>query len=658
MTETPYNRYSYPDEGEPNWNRDEGPENIWEQQEIEITGEVEQYIDLPDPDPSAETDDGQRRTYLVSGRKTIYRDTGSEWDAIAGVGDEAKPLPGTSHFERAKVYEEPEDATDVVRWTDLDGLGGGDVSNPLEEDVDAGGQYTVTNLREPDADSDAATREFVLDNSGGTGEGNVSNPMTEDLDVAGHDIEDIGSLHTDNVSGVAYIPRSVTDFETALENHLSAEANLPIVLPPGRFDISTLSHIIDRPTTLIGQGPNATVLTGSAENTDTVFDVRSSIDIRNVGFESLGAVFDANAHSGVIDRVKLQNVHFDDCHRGLHWSVTTADVGMSHLRIDGLKSTNMRDVGPVYLSVDVISNAIVNDCYIDGAARRGIMLGYSQATRVGVINTTDCEIKNISAAAGAAEGILINRADVAMSDKVVVRDVDLTAGDSSAIYHRGCDESSMTNCHAIDAGGDQGALLSKSHETTIENCVVRFATGRDESLIGIRSQGEQTKIRGCRVFNATDRCFWVYESQSGSDDRIASVTDCYGLVASSTSGNRFGVGVSAGFEKVRIDLVEIEGDVERGIDWGSCDDLHVSNCAVDGGALGLHTFTGATVSNYRLQNNDLLNCNVGIRLRGGGNLTDLRVAGSYYRNCPSELSIAGELTVTNQEVYREMSSAT
>lgn len=213
MTETPYNRYTYPEEGEENWNRDEGPENIWEQQEIEITGEVEQYIDLPDPDPDAETDDGQRRTYLVSGRKTIYRDTGSEWEAVAGVGDEENPLPGTSHFERAKVYEEPEDATDVVRWTDLDGVGGGDVSNPLEEDLDADGEYTVTNLRGPEQDGDAETREFVLNNAGGNGEGDVSNPMTEDLDAGGHDIEDVGSVNAEEatIGGVDFAEKADSD---------------------------------------------------------------------------------------------------------------------------------------------------------------------------------------------------------------------------------------------------------------------------------------------------------------------------------------------------------------------------------------------------------------------------------------------------------------
>lgn len=200
MTETPYDRYSYPEEGEPNWNRDEGPENIWEQQEIEIAGEVEQYIDLPEPDPGAETDDGQRRTYLVTSRKTIYRDTGSEWEAVAGIGDGANPLPGTSHFERAQVHEEPTEDADVVRWTDLDGLGEGVVSNPMTENLDADGEYTVTNLRGPEANGDAATREFVLDNAGGDGEGDVSNPMAEDLDAGGHNIEDVGSLHTDEVT--------------------------------------------------------------------------------------------------------------------------------------------------------------------------------------------------------------------------------------------------------------------------------------------------------------------------------------------------------------------------------------------------------------------------------------------------------------------------
>lgn len=106
---------------------------------------------------------------------------------------------------------EPEvDSDAATREFVLDNAGeDNEVSNPLEEDLDADGEYSVTNLRDPEADADAATREFVLDNAGVGGDGDVSNPMTEDLDAAGHDIESVGSLDAEeidstNVNGVIY----------------------------------------------------------------------------------------------------------------------------------------------------------------------------------------------------------------------------------------------------------------------------------------------------------------------------------------------------------------------------------------------------------------------------------------------------------------------
>ena len=169
MTETPYGRYEYQETDIPDdegWHRDPGPENIWEQQEIEIAGEVERYVDLPTPNPATETDTGQRRTYLVRNRKTIYRDTGSDWEAIAGVGDANSPVPGTSHFERAQVSEEPEDPTDVVRWTDLDGLGDGGGA------VDS--VFGRTGTVEAESGDYDAEQVGALSESGGTVTGDVT----------------------------------------------------------------------------------------------------------------------------------------------------------------------------------------------------------------------------------------------------------------------------------------------------------------------------------------------------------------------------------------------------------------------------------------------------------------------------------------------------
>lgn len=88
---TPYDRYEVPGDGE---SKDDWPTillQLWEQQEVEITSEVETIADLPAPDPDAETALGQRRLYLVTndggedGPVFAY-DDGNEWLLIGGAG--------------------------------------------------------------------------------------------------------------------------------------------------------------------------------------------------------------------------------------------------------------------------------------------------------------------------------------------------------------------------------------------------------------------------------------------------------------------------------------------------------------------------------------------------------------------------------------------
>lgn len=91
--ETPYGRYGYPSPGEAKGSWNETPERIWAQQEIEIADEVETWENLPDPDPDAVTDDGQRRVYRIVEDKVFARDDGASWTIIGGTGSPERPLP-------------------------------------------------------------------------------------------------------------------------------------------------------------------------------------------------------------------------------------------------------------------------------------------------------------------------------------------------------------------------------------------------------------------------------------------------------------------------------------------------------------------------------------------------------------------------------------
>ncbi len=73
--------------------------------------------------------------------------------------------------------------------------GGGSLSGPLTENLDAGG-FSITNLVDPSGNQDAATKKYVDDNSGGGGVGdfmaNGSVPMTGDFNAGGFQVTNVG----------------------------------------------------------------------------------------------------------------------------------------------------------------------------------------------------------------------------------------------------------------------------------------------------------------------------------------------------------------------------------------------------------------------------------------------------------------------------------
>jgi hypothetical protein len=93
-------RFNQPDKGVNNW--DEPLNQNFADLALEVTNEVATFSDLPDP--TGETSTGEvPRKYLVRENRTIYRDTGSGWEAVAGLGNEGTPVPGTAHFERVRA---------------------------------------------------------------------------------------------------------------------------------------------------------------------------------------------------------------------------------------------------------------------------------------------------------------------------------------------------------------------------------------------------------------------------------------------------------------------------------------------------------------------------------------------------------------------------
>lgn len=89
-------RYNQPTEGTKNW--DEPLNENFADLGVEVTNEVATFSDLPDP--TGETSSrGLPRRYLVRENRIVYRDTGESWEAVAGLGSETAPVPGTGHFE-------------------------------------------------------------------------------------------------------------------------------------------------------------------------------------------------------------------------------------------------------------------------------------------------------------------------------------------------------------------------------------------------------------------------------------------------------------------------------------------------------------------------------------------------------------------------------
>lgn len=95
-------RYNQPAKGATNW--DEPLNENFANLEIEVTDQVATFDDLPEPTGETSSN-GLRRQYLVRESRTVFRDTDGSWEAVAGLGAESNPVPGTSHFEHVRTDE-------------------------------------------------------------------------------------------------------------------------------------------------------------------------------------------------------------------------------------------------------------------------------------------------------------------------------------------------------------------------------------------------------------------------------------------------------------------------------------------------------------------------------------------------------------------------
>jgi hypothetical protein len=93
-------RYNQPERGTTNW--DEPLNENFANLEFEVTNEVATFSDLPNPTGEMSAN-GMPRKYLVQESRTIFRETGESWEAIAGLGNEGSPVPGMSSFENVRT---------------------------------------------------------------------------------------------------------------------------------------------------------------------------------------------------------------------------------------------------------------------------------------------------------------------------------------------------------------------------------------------------------------------------------------------------------------------------------------------------------------------------------------------------------------------------
>lgn len=128
-SETPAGHFQYPDLHDLRWYkngedieidgtvRTQGHDGIvdWlEQLEIRLTGVVERFDNLPQPDEDeVDPRTGNERIYLVRNRESFYRDTGSQW--VVTGGDEGDAVGAGFGLELGTLYEV--DQTEDFTWT-------------------------------------------------------------------------------------------------------------------------------------------------------------------------------------------------------------------------------------------------------------------------------------------------------------------------------------------------------------------------------------------------------------------------------------------------------------------------------------------------------------------------------------------------------------
>lgn len=118
-SETPEGHFEYPDLHELRWYKNgevieiegttaeqthDGIVDWLEQLEIRLTGIVEEFGDLPSPDPErVDPRTGNERIYLVRNRETFYRDAGDQW--VVTGGDEGDAVGAGAGLVLTDSYE-------------------------------------------------------------------------------------------------------------------------------------------------------------------------------------------------------------------------------------------------------------------------------------------------------------------------------------------------------------------------------------------------------------------------------------------------------------------------------------------------------------------------------------------------------------------------
>jgi hypothetical protein len=267
-----------------------------------------------------------------------------------------------------------------------------------------------------------------------------------------------------------------------------------LYFPTGTYLLDDWTTVtVSQPIKIQGNGRWGSVLQSSV--TRSFLDIRDSIEISGLGFDSWQHVLDFSNNASIVSSIAIDSCRFRNCVDGVRYAETNSDSGATAVLVTNNQFSNISG-NAIRLSADVFDSVTITGNHIKDISTaptnsaRGIAIGSSDtlnATRRHNIVISNNVIQNVYCAGGdETQGIIVYGEHATIANNSI-NSVSNADGDNAEGIYTKCKFASITGNTLKDAG--------------------RTASGRIEGSINVKgvAEGTVTDVEGwgCSVVGNT-----------------------------------------------------------------------------------------------------------------------------------------------------------